>query len=383
MVDVNPRLAPAKIIEEAKSYVDYTWDEPGSMPGTLQVEPDAPTPEIYLVDYRDGCLVEKTLNHPADCEPYLDSQSVSWVDMRGLGNEPMLQELGRVFGLHPLVLEDVVNVPQRAKTEEYPDQILYIARMVLPLPTGTGFVSEQVSFILGQHYLLTVQEEPDRDCFHMVRRRLQANKGSIRKLGPDYLMYSLIDAIIDGFFPVLEDYGERIEELEEEVVTRPTRQTLKRVHAIRRELLALRRAIWPQRDAINTLIRDENLLVTPEVRIYLRDCYDHAVQVLDMVETYRELAASLMDIYLSSVSNRMNEIIKVLTIISTIFIPLTFIVGVYGMNFNTERSPYNMPELNWYWGYPLVWAVMLTIIVSLLFYFWKKGWFENFADPKN
>jgi magnesium transporter len=178
-------------------------------------------------------------------------------------------------------------------------------------------------------------------------------------------------------------YGEEIEELEDEVVLNPTRQTLEKVHRLKRELLTLRRAIWPQRDAINSLIRDSSDLISSEVRVYLRDCYDHTVQVLDMVETYRELTSSLMDVYLSSVSNRMNEVMKLLTVISTIFIPLTFIAGVYGMNFNPERSPWNMPELNWYWGYPFAWAVMIAIALSLIFYFYKKGWFENFSSIKD
>lgn len=186
-----------------------------------------------------------------------------------------------------------------------------------------------------------------------------------------------MDAIIDGFFPVLEKYGERIEDLEDEVISQPTPKTLKKIYKVKRELLQLRRAIWPQRNLLHTLIQDENEIISHEVRVYLRDCYDHAVQVIDMLETYRELASGLMDVYLSAVSNRMNEIMKLLTVISAIFIPLTFIAGVYGMNFNTEKSPYNMPELNWYWGYPACLAVMAVIAGILLYIFWRKGWLEN------
>ncbi|MBC7880276.1 MAG: magnesium/cobalt transporter CorA [Anaerolineae bacterium] len=359
------------------SYFEYFYDDAGAMPGTLSIPEDALPTEIELIDYRDVEAVRIPIEKPEDCIPYLDMASVSWVDVRGLGSEDILRRIGQVFHLHPLALEDVVNVPQRPKVEEYAEQIVLITRMVIANQDSEGFTSEQVSFVLGKNYLLTIQEEPKRDCFERVRERICQNKGSIRKHGPDYLAYALIDAIIDGFFPVLERYGELIEELEDEVVDKPTRQTLEKIHNVRRELLSLRRAIWPQRDAINTLIRDGSDMISPDVLIYLRDCYDHSVQILDMVETYRELASSLMDIYLSSVSNRMNEIMKVLTIISTIFIPLTFIVGVYGMNFNTEKSPYSMPELNWYWGYPLCWLIMLTIALSLLFYFWKRGWFEN------
>jgi magnesium transporter len=281
--------------------------------------------------------------------------------------------LGKVFSLHPLVLEDVVNVPQRPKVEEYTDQQVIIAQMVSLKPDAKGFISEQVSFILGKNYLLTVQEEPEFDTFEPVRQRIHHNRGTIRQQGADYLVYALLDTVIDGFFPVLENYGERLEELEQEVIDQPNQKTLDKIHKIKRELLLLRRAIWPQRDAINSLIRDGSELISPQINIYLRDCYDHAVQIIDMVETYRELASNLMDVYLSSVSNRMNEIMKVLTVISTIFIPLTFIVGVYGMNFDTSLVG-NMPELRIPYGYTYCWAVMLTIATSLLIYFWRKGW---------
>jgi magnesium transporter len=376
----NPRgHQPEGADDDQPNYLDYFPDQPGTVPGTLRIEADATPPTLVLIDYCETSADRVFLAQPEDCIPYLDSESVSWIDVQGLGDEEVLRRLGDVFHLHPIMLEDVVNVPQRPKLEDYEDQLLLIARMVIP-KQGDGFVSEQVSLILGEHYLLTVQEEPEQDCFAPVRHRIKTSKGIIRKQGPDYLAYSLIDAIIDGFFPVLEIYGERIEELENEVVLNPTPQTLEKIHQIRRELLALRRAIWPQRDAINALTRDGSALISREVQIYLRDCYDHTIQVLDMVETYRELASSLMDVYLSSVSNRMNEIMKILTVISTIFIPLTFIVGIYGMNFNPEKSPLNMPELNWYWGYPVCWAVMLLIASGLIYFFWRKGWFKNFAN---
>ncbi|PMB18650.1 magnesium and cobalt transport protein CorA [Fischerella thermalis CCMEE 5205] len=350
---------------------------PGTIPGTIIVDANAPPPKIVLIDYSPIEAISKEVETPEECVPYLDTESVTWVDVRGLGNEDILQRLGQVFELHPLVLEDIVNVPERPKVEDYQDQLVIIARMVIPKKKSHGFHSEQVSFVLGKHYLLTVQEEPKRDCFEAVRSRIFKNKGIICKKGPDYLTYALMDAIIDGFFPVLEKYGERIENLEDEVISQPTPKTLKKIYKVKRELLQLRRAIWPQRNLLHTLIQDENEMISHEVRVYLRDCYDHAVQVIDMVETYRELASGLMDVYLSAVSNRMNEIMKLLTVISAIFIPLTFIAGVYGMNFNTEKSPYNMPELNWYWGYPACLAVMAVIAGVLLYIFWRKGWLEN------
>jgi magnesium transporter len=365
-----------------RPYEDEFYHQPGTVPGTIFIDADAPPPIIFLIDYNQTDFIREQIATPEECVPYLDSESISWVDVQGLGSQDILQRLGNVFKLHPLVLEDVVNVPERPKTEDYEDQLLFISRMVVPKERTYGFYSEQVSLILGKNYLLTVQEEPEHDCFEGVRSRIEKNKGIIRKQGADYLAYAVLDAIIDGFFPVLEIYGERIEELEEEVIVKPTPQTLQNIYQIRRELLQLRRAIWPQRDAINSLIRDGSELIGEEVRIYLRDCYDHAVQVMDMVETYRELASGLMDVYLSAVSNKMNEIMKVLTIVSSIFIPLTFVAGIYGMNFNTEKSPYNMPELNWYWGYPLCLAVMGAIALGLLLFFWRRGWLQNSVTIK-
>lgn len=365
--------------EDDNPYLEYSYHEPGALPGTLTIEDDAPPPVITLIDYCEDSATRIPINEPEEAIPYLDAESVSWVDVKGLGSEDVLKRLGDIFNLHPLVLEDIVNVPQRPKVEEYGDQLLLITRMVTLKDSGRGFFTEQVSFILGKNYLLTVQEEPEYDSFGPVRERIRLGKGTIRSRGADYLAYCLLDSIVDGFFPVLETYGEELEELEDEVVAKPVRTTLEKIHTIKRELLNLRRSIWPMRDAISALIRDGEDLLQDEARMYLRDCYDHAVQVLDMVETYREVASSLMDVYVSSVGNRMNELMKQLTLISSIFIPLTFIVGVYGMNFNPDASPWNMPELNWYWGYPLCWAVMLLTSAGLLFYFWKRGWFENYS----
>ncbi|QKD81415.1 magnesium/cobalt transporter CorA [Thermoleptolyngbya sichuanensis A183] len=365
--------------EDDNPYLEYSYHEPGALPGTLTIEDDAPPPVITLIDYCEDSATRIPINEPEEAIPYLDAESVSWVDVKGLGSEDVLKRLGNIFNLHPLVLEDIVNVPQRPKVEEYGDQLLLITRMVTLKDSGRGFFTEQVSFILGKNYLLTVQEEPEYDSFGPVRERIRLGKGTIRSRGADYLAYCLLDSIVDGFFPVLETYGEELEELEDEVVAKPVRTTLEKIHTIKRELLNLRRSIWPMRDAISALIRDGEDLLQDEARMYLRDCYDHAVQVLDMVETYREVASSLMDVYVSSVGNRMNELMKQLTLISSIFIPLTFIAGVYGMNFNPDASPWNMPELNWYWGYPLCWAVMLLTSAGLLFYFWKRGWFENYS----
>jgi magnesium transporter len=373
--------SPENLESEEEDLFDYAYEKPGSIPGTLNIEEDAKHPEIDLIDYNFHYANRISNLTPEACAPYLDTDSVSWFDLQGFGNEDILKRLGKVFSLHPLVLEDVVNVPQRPKVEDYEEQLVIITQMVVPKPQQSGFWLEQVSLVVGKNYLLTVQEEPERDCFRPVRKRIRFKKGSIREQKADYLAYALWDAIIDGFFPVLEIYGDKIESLEDEVLFNPTHQTLASIYQVKRELLALRRAIWPQRNAINKLIRDGSEFISSEVSIFLRDCYDHIVQIIDIIETYRELASSLTDIYLSSISNKMNEIMKLLTVISSIFIPLTFIVGVYGMNFNSEVSPWNMPELNWYWGYPLCWMVMLATSGGLIFYFWRRGWFQNFSTP--
>ena len=370
-------------LEKEEDLFDYSYEKPGSIPGTLNIEEDAEIPEIVLIDYSSDRAERIPNLTPEACTQHLNTASVSWVDVKGLGSENILQRLGRVFQLHPLVLEDVVNVPQRPKVEDYPQQLVIITQMVVAKPSGEGFWLEQVSLVVGKNYLLTVQEKPEKDCFLPVRRRIKFNKGSIRDMGADYLAYALWDAIIDGFFPILEIYGEKIEDLEDKVIFNPSNSSLAEVYQIKRELLALRRAIWPQRNALNTLIRDGSSVIDPNILIFLRDCYDHTVQIIDIIETYRELASSLTDIYLSSISNKMNEVMKLLTVISSIFIPLTFIAGIYGMNFNTNASPFNMPELDWYWGYPLCWASMIAIAASLVYFFWKRGWFEDFSKiPK-
>ncbi len=368
-------LESPDVFEEEQDLFDYYYHDPGSAPGTLSIEADAYPTEINIFDYSPDQINHAKRITAQEIVPYLDTESISWIDVQGLGNEKVLREIGEIFQLPPLVLEDVVNVPQRPKLEIYPDFLLITTQMVMA--KKKGFWTEQISFILGKNYLLTIQEEPLRDPFDPVRNRLERNIGLIRQLGVGYLCYALIDAIIDNFFPVLEAYGDRLEILEEEAITKPNHRTLKKIYKIRRELLAFRRLVWPQREIFNSLIRDGSDHINPSILNYVRDCYDHTIQIIDVIETYRELASGLTDIYLSATGNKMNEIMKVLTIISTIFIPLTFIAGIYGMNFNTEKSPYNMPELNSYWGYFICLAIMLLISLIQIFIFWQKGWFRN------
>ncbi|MCC6555100.1 MAG: magnesium/cobalt transporter CorA [Polyangiaceae bacterium] len=346
---------------------------PASPPGTLLVESTA-RPKIVVIDYDAKVVVEKEIPDLEHCVEYLtdDRPSITWVDVRGIGHKETFERMGEVFKVHPLALEDMVNVPQRPKADAYADHHLIIARMAQIGESGC-LRTEQLAILLGPTYVLTVQEEADWDVIESVRDRIRKGRGAIRERGADYLAYSLLDAVIDGFFPVLERMGERIEELELAVTLARTPMS-RPIHDVKRELLTLRRAIWPQRDLINALLREETPLISKETRLHLRDTYDHAVQVMDMVETFREITSGLMDLYLSGVSNRMNEIMKVLTIISTIFLPITAIAGIYGMNFRHESSPWNMPELDWYWGYPYVIALMTLSVVGLLWYYYRKGW---------
>lgn len=381
-VQVTLPFMPAEPEEDEDiDLLDYNYDLPGSLPGTLHIPEDAEPTELVLISYDADQSVQKTLSTPEECLPYLEQNMMCWLDVRGLGTESVLRRIGGIFGLHPLLLEDVVNVPHRPKVDFYDDHLLMIVHMVRPSRREHGFTAEQVGFVLQHHVLLTMQEESLWDPFDPVRDRLKRNLGLLRQRGAGYLAYTLLDTLVDGYFPVLEEYGEYIEDLEDEVVMHPSRKTLQKIHELRRELLMLRRYIWPQRTVINSLIRDGSDFLTQENRIYLQDVYDHIVQLLDILETYREVSSSLMDVYLSSVSNRMNDVMKLLTVISTIFIPLTFIAGVYGMNFNPTVSPLNMPELNWYWGYPLCLGVMGAIAIALVLFFWKQGWFENFSAP--
>ena len=334
-------------------------------------------PHIVLVDYGPGHVSEHVLEKIEDCVPFLDKDSVSWLDIRGITHKETFVKLGEIFKIHPLALADIVNVPQRPKTESYPEQHLIITRMVSLV--GHQLQTEQFAILFGDGFVVTVQEEPDVDCLDPLRERIRVTSGNIRKAGSDYLAYALFDAVIDGFYPVLERYGEALEELELRLLS-PQGASSTDIFAIKRELLQLRRAIWPQREVLTQIMRDESPHVHEATRPYFRDTYDHAVQIMDMVETFRELASSLMDLHMSTISNRLNEVMKVLTIVSTIFLPMTFIAGVYGMNFNSDRSPFNMPELNWFYGYPFSLGLMLVSVVLLLLYYRSKGWIGRRGD---
>jgi magnesium transporter len=325
---------------------------------------------IHVVGYGPDEIEERNIVNMEELKSALGTLPVMWINVDGLADLDLIKALGELFGLHGLALEDVVNVHQRPKVEEYEDHAFIVTQI---FQSGVASAGEQVSMFLGESFLLTFQERAG-DCFDPVRERIRKHRGQIRERRADYLAYALLDAAIDSYFPVLEAYGERLDELETAVTTAAKEHHVAEIHALKRELLTLRRTIWPQREMVNALARDPTTYISEQTQVYLRDCYDHTIQLMDVVETYREIASGLIDVYLSSVSARMNEIMKVLTIIATIFIPLSFIASLYGMNFDREASPWNMPELGWYFGYPFVLSVMLLTLLGLLWFFYRRRW---------
>jgi magnesium transporter len=341
----------------------------GSPPGLVVVDPQAPVSQVIVTTYTADGVNERCVADLNEIRKLLEGPGVVWVNVDGLGSESVLRGLAEIFHLHPLALEDVVNVHQRAKVDRYDNQLFITAR----IPADKER-TEQLSLFLGRNYVLTFVEDPG-DCFDPVRRRLRSQDGLMRRRGADYLAYALLDASVDAYFPLLEVFGERLEELEDEVIARPTPLVVAKIHDVKHVLRALRRVIWPLREAMTELARDTSTFVSDETRVYFRDLYDHAIQIMDLVETYREMGSDLTDLYLSSLSNRMNEIMRVLTVISTIFMPLSFIVGVYGMNFDGAASPeFNMPELRWKYGYLGVLALLGATAGGMLWFFWRRGW---------
>ncbi|MEO8202058.1 MAG: magnesium/cobalt transporter CorA [Gemmatimonadota bacterium] len=347
----------------------------GSMPGTLVTEPNAQKPLIFVMCYTTEGVQEGEVTDPEQLRQYTDNDAVTWVDVQGLGDETVLRQIAEIFDIHPLALEDAVNVPQRPKSESYEEQHLFIARMTRVVDQ-VRIETEQVSFFVGKRYVLTIQERSG-DVFDPVRKRVRVGKGPIRRMGPDYLAYALIDTIIDAYYPLIELIGDQLAELEEAILTRPTPRGLRQIHATRRELLGVRRAVWPQREAVSALIRDETPIITQAVRIYLRDTMDHAAQIAELLEGYREITNSLMDIYLSSTGQRTNEVMKVLTIMASIFIPLTFLAGVYGMNFQY------LPGLGWHNAWLGILVVMIATGVGMLLFFRSKGWIGGGDDDES
>ncbi|MBE2205641.1 MAG: magnesium/cobalt transporter CorA [Chthoniobacterales bacterium] len=353
--------------------IRINYKSAGTPPATLLPREGARTrADISLIQYDAESLTETRFDSFEELIAKRDPHKVNWINIDGLGDIELLQKLGEHFHLHPLALEDVLNTAQRPKVERFADHFFIVSDMIY-FNEAKQLSFEQVSLFLGTDFLITVQEECGHDVFEHVRERLRAGRGFSRKMKADYLAYALLDATVDQMFPVLESIGDSIESVEEELLDKPTRASLKKLYEAKRLLLHLRRVAWPHRDIFNTLIRDDTELIGRETQIFLRDCYDHITQIIDIIESYRDLTAGLMDLYLSSLGFRTNEIMRVLTVVTVLFIPLTFLAGVYGMNFNTaERG--NMPELNWPFGYVLFWVVCLLSVAGMVLFFKRKKW---------
>ncbi|MEK6939789.1 MAG: magnesium/cobalt transporter CorA [Nanoarchaeota archaeon] len=341
-------------------------EKAGLPPGTLMHigEEKQHTPKISIIDYNETKFEEKIAKSVEECFPFRRRKSVTWINIDGIHDSTIIKDIGKHFGFHYLLLEDIMNNEQRPKIETFEDHIFVILKMLTCQKKEVA--TEQISIIIGKNFVISFQET-EGDIFDPIRKRIRENKGKLRKRGADYLAYSLIDAIVDHYFAVLEKLEEQIEDVEE-TINRPTAETIKIMHHLKRQTILLQRSIWPLREVVSGMMRSESVLLKKTTAIYLRDVYDHTIQIMDTIETFRDLLAGMMEVYLFSLSNKTNEIMKVLTIIGTIFIPLTFITGVYGMNFDF------MPALTWEYGYYAVMMGMLIIVIFLLFYFRKRRW---------
>lgn len=355
--------------EDVAKSVNRVSKKSGLSPGALVHvgEKKEERARISVIDYNEGEVEERQLERVEDSFAYRDKDTVTWLNVDGLHQVDVIEKIGGHYGLHPLVMEDILNTRQRPKTDEHETYIVIILRMLTYVEETARIDDEQVSLVLGSNFVLSFQES-EGDIFDTVRDRIRNGKGRIRRMGADYLAYTLLDAVVDEYFPILERLGERMEALEQELITEPTVATLHEIYRLKRDLLALRKSVWPLREVTDRLERKEVPLIKPETAVFLRDVYDHTIQVIDTVEVHRELVSGMLDTYLSSLSNRMNEVMKVLTIIATIFIPVTFIAGVYGMNFA------NMPELQNPWGYYLALGIMASLALTMVAFFRRRKW---------
>lgn len=340
----------------------------GLSPGTLLHvgEKRQETVKLTLLNYDTDQVTEREIDSIREALPLLNATAVTWINIEGLNRLKVFESIGEHFGIHVLTLEDILNTTHRPKYEDFETYLFFVAK-TLSVSTHSDFRTEQVSLILGSNFLISIQEKTG-NIFDTVRDRIHRSKGRIRKGGGDYLAYALIDVIVDQYFVVLEDLEEKIDQLEEELFEEPDPDTLRRIHVLKQKIILLRKQIWPMRDAVNSLARSESELVSDKTIIFINDVHDHVVKIIDTIELYRDTLSSLMDLYLSTLSNRMNEVMKVLTMIATIFIPLSFVAGVYGMNFKF------MPELEWEMGYWAVWGLMIGIAGALILFFKKKKW---------
>ena len=323
---------------------------------------------ISVIDYDERTVVEQERATVEQCIPFRDKPTVTWLNIEGVHDAAVLERLGECFGLHRLVIEDIMSTDQRPKAEDF-GEYLYIVLKMLSAEHGTGgVVSEQISLVMGRNFVLSFQDGIEGDVFSPIRERIRTGKGRLRKLGADYLAYALLDAVVDNYFVVLEQFGEKVDRAEDQLIEDPGKGTAQTVYGLKRELLILHRAVWPVRELVGVLARHDSDLIRQATVPYFRDVYDHIVQVIDTIEIFREMLSEMIGIYLSSISNKLNAVMKVLTVIATIFMPLTFIAGVYGMNFK------HMPELEWRYGYAFVWLVMAAVGAGMYVYFRRRKW---------
>jgi magnesium transporter len=357
------------IIKKTSKFIKRSSKKTGMSPGTLVHvgEQKIEKPKITVFNYDPDRLEEKELKQIEESFVYKDTPPVSWINIDGLHEVELIEKLGRHFNIHPLTLEDIVNTGQRPKVEDFEDYVYLVFKMLRFDETTGHIASEQVSLVLGPHYLISFQEA-EGDVFNFVRARIRRGRGRIRQSGPDYLAYALLDGVVDHYFLILEKIGENIEQLEERLHVKPTPEILQAIHDLKREMIYFRKQVWPIREVLSTWQKTESSFVQEANKIFIRDVYDHTIQVIDTIESFRDIIGGMMDLYLSTVSNKMNEVMKVLTIMATIFIPLTFVAGIYGMNFKF------MPELEWKWSYPVLWGLLIVIFLSMLLYFKRKRW---------
>lgn len=358
-----------KMIKRTSKFFKKASKKAGMSPGILVHvgEQKIEKARITMMSYDPARQEEKELKYIEDSFVYKDTPPVSWINIDGLHEVELIEKIGTHFGIHPLTQEDIVNTGQRPKVEDFEDYIYLVFKMLKFDETSGHIVSEQVSLVLGPHYLISFQETQG-DVFNFVRERIRKGRLRIRKSGPDYLAYALIDAVVDHYFLILEKMGERIEHFEEQLHVQPSPEILQAIYDLKREMIYFRKQVWPMREVLNAWQKAESDLVREANDVFIRDVYDHTIQVIDTIESFRDIISGMMDLYLSTVSNKMNEVMKVLTIMATIFIPLTFVAGIYGMNFKY------MPELEWKWSYPVLWMVLIVIFGGMVFYFKRKKW---------
>jgi magnesium transporter len=348
----------------------------GLPPGSLIFlgEQKMPVMKITSIDYDDKSFYEKEITNIDDLRQFKENGHVSWINICGLHDVDKLAQIGEIFEIHPLTLEDILNVNHLPKLEDYDNHLFLVVKMIDIIKEVKELNIEQVSFLLSKNNCLLTFQENEEDVFNLIREGIRSDKGRIRKLGADYLMYRLLDAVVDNYFLILQDMDETIEIIEDELIYNPNRSTIETIHNLRKKIIKLRRAVTPLRDIIYSIERERYPYIIKSTYIFLRDLYDHIRQNIETMENYREILNGMLEIYLSNSGQKLNEVVKVLTIISTIFIPLTFLAGVYGMNFSTDAGKWNMPELNWQYGYPFVILVMVAVAVAMIFFFRKKNW---------